>query len=87
MLPIPKMETPFGKLYEADCLSSLPNISTDSIDLAFADPPFNLGKKYNSKFDDSIPDQEYVSWCEQWLDELVRVIRPGGALFLFNLPK
>jgi len=87
MLPIPKMETQFGKLYEADCMSILPCIAANTVDLVFADPPFNLGKKYNSKFDDAVPEQEYISWCEDWLDELVRVLHPGGALFLFNLPK
>ena len=87
MLPIPKMETQFGKLYEADCLSILPHISANTVDLVFADPPFNLGKNYNAKFDDSVPEQNYILWCERWLDELVRVLRPGGALFLFNLPK
>ena len=87
MLPIPKMETQRGKLYEADCLSILPHIPAGTVDLVFADPPFNLGKDYNSKFDDAIPEQNYILWCEQWLDELVRVLRPGGALFLFNLPK
>ena len=87
MLPIPKMETRFGKLYEADCMSILPHISANTVDLIFADPPFNLGKDYNSKFDDAIPEKNYILWCENWLDELVRVLRPGGSLFLFNLPK
>ncbi|HKI68811.1 MAG TPA: site-specific DNA-methyltransferase, partial [Verrucomicrobiae bacterium] len=87
MLPIPKMETRFGKLYEADCLSILPQISAGTVDLVFADPPFNLGKEYNSKFDDAVPERNYILWCEKWLDELVRVLRPGGGLFLFNLPK
>ena len=87
MLPIPIMETPRGKLYEDDCLSILPHIPSESVDLAFADPPFNLGKEYNSKFSDSLSEQNYISWCEQWLKHLVRVLKPGGALFLYNLPK
>lgn len=87
MLPIPKMETPFGKLYEADCMTVLPHIAAETVDLVFADPPFNLGKKYNSKFSDSVPERDYLFWCEQWLNELTRILRPGGALFLFNLPK
>ena len=64
MLPIPKMETQFGKLYETDCLSVLPHLSAGSVDLVFADPPFNLGKDYNPKFNDSVPERDYLSWCE-----------------------
>src|SRR5947209_2358112 len=36
-----------GLLFRADCLDLLANIRSDSIDLAFVDPPFNLGKNYN----------------------------------------
>ena len=62
MLPIPKMETQFGKLYEADCLSILPQIPAGTVDLAFADPPFNLGKEYTAKFDDAVPENNYILW-------------------------
>ena len=82
MLPIPKMETQFGKLYETDCLSVLPHLSSGSVDLIFADPPFNLGKEYNAKFTDSVPERDYLSWCERWLNELIRLLCPGGAFFL-----
>jgi site-specific DNA-methyltransferase (adenine-specific) len=55
--------------------------------LAFADPPFNLGKKYSSNIDDDRASHDYLAWCQQWLDEMVRVLKPGGSLFLWNLPK
>jgi site-specific DNA-methyltransferase (adenine-specific) len=87
MLLIPKLETPHGKLFEGDCLAILPQLADDSVDLVFADPPFNLGKEYSSKIDDSVPEERYLRWCKEWLDELARVLRPGGSLFLFNLPK
>ena len=57
------------------------------VDTVFADPPFNLGKKYGANTDDLRPDNEYVSWCNQWLAECIRIIKPGGALFVYNLPK
>ncbi|MDB6125490.1 MAG: site-specific DNA-methyltransferase [Pedosphaera sp.] len=87
MLPIPKMETERGKLYEGDCLSILPQLTSECVDLIFADPPFNLGKEYSSKMNDSVPERDYLDWCKNWCDELVRVLRPGGSFFLFNLPK
>jgi site-specific DNA-methyltransferase (adenine-specific) len=53
----------------------------------FADPPFNLGKKYGRQTDDLRPDEEYLAWSYKWLAECIRVLKPGGALFLYNLPK
>jgi site-specific DNA-methyltransferase (adenine-specific) len=84
---IPILQTSFGKLYQDDCLSFLRSVEPESVDLAFADPPFNLGKEYSSRIDDALAPQEYLAWCEAWLDEMVRTLKPGGALFLWNLPK
>ena len=84
---IPILETPYGKLYEGDCLKVMRTIDAESVDLGFADPPFNLGKEYTSKIDDSIAEHEYLDWCRSWLDEMIRVLKPGGSLFVWNLPK
>ncbi len=85
MLPI--LKTSLGQLFEADCLKFLSTLKTGTVDLAFADPPFNLGKKYSSKIDDARTTHHYLDWCREWLDEMVRVLKPGGSLFLWNLPK
>lgn len=84
---IPILETPLGQLHQADCLEFLRSVETESVDLAFADPPFNLGKKYTSGIDDSIAINDYIAWSEQWLDEMIRTLKPGGSLFFWNLPK
>lgn len=76
-----------GALFEGDCLHVLPALKSEIVDTVFADPPFNLGKVYGRRTDDSRAEQEYVQWCRQWLTECVRVLRPGGALFVYNLPK
>jgi site-specific DNA-methyltransferase (adenine-specific) len=55
--------------------------------MVFADPPFNLGKDYGTNGSDRRPEEQYVSWCKEWLDESCRVLVPGGALFVYNLPK
>lgn len=62
-------------------------LEPESVDLAFADPPFNLGKQYTSKIDDAKASHEYLAWCQAWLDGMIRVLKPGGSLFLWNLPK
>lgn len=87
MTMVPILRTRLGRLYQADCLDLLCGIDAETVDLAFADPPFNLGKKYSSNINDAKATHEYLGWCEGWLSELVRVLKPGGALFVWNLPK
>ena len=84
---VPILRTDYGQLYEADCLDFLWQQPDECVDLAFADPPFNLGKKYASKIDDVRAEDDYLIWCKEWLDELIRTLKPGGSLFLWNLPK
>ena len=83
----PIFETELGKLYRADCLEVLPTVEDASVDLVFADPPFNLNKEYGNGRSDSLPEEEYLDWCGRWISEGVRALKPGGAFFLWNLPK
>lgn len=83
----PYYSSPLGSLFAGDCLDILPYISSDVVDTVFADPPFNLGKEYGKGFNDELTEAAYLSWCKEWLTECVRIIKPGGALFLYNLPK
>jgi site-specific DNA-methyltransferase (adenine-specific) len=83
----PVLQTALGRLYQEDCLALLPTLGAESVDLAFADPPFNLGKTYSSNIDDARASHDYLAWCQLWLADMVRVLKPGGALFLWNLPK
>ena len=77
--------TEAGALWASDCLEILPKIRDEVIDTVFADPPFNLGKEYGERSNDRRPD--YLEWCYKWLSECVRVLKPGGCLFVYNLPK
>lgn len=69
-----------------DCLSKLSEIGSESIDMVLTDPPFNIGKKYNS-YKDNKKKEEYISWCHQWLQECIRVMKNGASLYLFNYPE
>ena len=83
--PEPLRRTELGALWAGDCLEILPKIRDKTVDTIFADPPFNLGKKYGKNCDDRHPD--YLGWCYRWLKECIRVLKPGGSLFVYNLPK
>jgi site-specific DNA-methyltransferase (adenine-specific) len=83
----PAFMTSHGALFKGDCLAVLPSIRDECIDTVFADPPFNLGKAYGRNVNDNRAEQDYVAWCVRWIDESIRVLKPGGAFFLYNLPK
>jgi len=79
--------TSHGLLFKGDVRKLLPHIRSESIDTVFADPPFNLSKVYGDRVNDNRSDDEYISWCKEWLAHCVRVVKPGGAIFVYNLPK
>lgn len=75
-----------NRLHRAPCLDVLKAIPSETVDLAFADPPFNLTKDYNG-YSDDLGESDYTGRSKRWLVEYERVLKPGGALFLLNLPK
>lgn len=83
----PVLETDLGRLYQGDCRDVMAGIDGESVDLVFADPPFNLDKDYGSGVEDNLSEQRYLTWCSDWLLDVVRILKPGGTLFLYNLPK
>jgi site-specific DNA-methyltransferase (adenine-specific) len=79
--------TPLGRLLQQDCLEALPRLRSGAYELIFADPPFNIGKVYGQHVDDLRTPEAYLEWCHRWLDELIRLLAPGGSLFIYNLPR
>lgn len=82
-----KLETGCGQLYQGDCLELMREMESESVDLVFADPPFNLNKEYPSGIDDALKTSEYLNWCEAWSEECIRLLKPGGNLLFWNLPR
>ncbi|MFX1519033.1 MAG: DNA-methyltransferase [Promethearchaeota archaeon] len=84
------LQLPVDKVILADAIEYMKTITSEYphgiVDLAFADPPYNLEKDYGD-YNDLLPDQKYLKWCEAWLDLMCRILRPGGTLMLLNLPK
>lgn len=78
------------RVYAGDCLSFLHRVEVlhpnGLFDLAFADPPYNLEKNYG-QWDDAMADQRYLEWCNAWLAGMAATLKPGGSLFVLNLPK
>ncbi|MCD6501757.1 site-specific DNA-methyltransferase [bacterium] len=69
-----------------DSIKVMSEIPDDSFDMTFADPPFNLKKKYNN-YKDTREFSDYLNWCKSWLAEMVRITKPTGSIFVHNIPK
>jgi adenine-specific DNA-methyltransferase len=71
-------------IYQGDCLVVLQDIPDSSVDLIFADPPYNIGKRFG-EFKDAWPsDSEYAEWCYRWLDLCIRKLKPTGSLYVMT---
>jgi site-specific DNA-methyltransferase (adenine-specific) len=73
----------WGRLYLGSCIDTLSNLAAAGaqVDLAFADPPYNIGYSYDS-YKDNLDDQAYLTWTETWLAAVHRILKPTGALWL-----
>ena len=74
-----------SQLLQGDCIENLRSLPENCVDFAFADPPYNLGKSYNN-YSDDLSIQEYFSWCDEWIKEIARVLRPGRTIAILNIP-
>jgi DNA modification methylase len=72
-------------VHHGDAVEVLKRYPGNSIDLVFADPPYNLDKNY-SNYEDEKGRNEYLDWCNTWLTEYIRILKPTGSLYLLNLP-
>lgn len=70
-----------NRLYNQDCIAGMQTMAEGSVDLAFADPPFNIGYKYDV-YEDQLAADEYLNWTRQWGAAVVRVLKPTGTFWL-----
>jgi site-specific DNA-methyltransferase (adenine-specific) len=75
-----------NRIIEGDAIEVMKQIPGNSIDMTFADPPFNLKKSYEH-YEDDRETREYLAWCKEWLYQMVRITKPTGSVFVHNIPK
>ena len=70
-----------NRIHHGDCIAGLNQLPEGSIDLAFADPPFNIGYEYDV-YDDVKEHQHYLDWSREWITAVHRVLKPSGTFWL-----
>ncbi|EGQ79922.1 modification methylase HpaI [Fusobacterium animalis ATCC 51191] len=64
----------YTKIMNMDIMEGLKNISNNSIECIFIDPPYNLGKKYKETTD-YWEEEEYLQWCYEWLELALKKLK------------
>lgn len=69
------------QIHHLDCIEGLAKLPEGSVDLAFADPPFNIGYDYDV-YDDRRAGDDYIAWSRKWIEGVIRVLKPAGTFWL-----
>jgi DNA modification methylase len=75
------MQDFFDKIICGDCIEVLRRIGEPFADLIFADPPFNIGYKYD-KYNDKQKREHYIGWTRQWMTACKKVLKPAGSFYI-----
>jgi site-specific DNA-methyltransferase (adenine-specific) len=73
------------KIFHGDAIQVLQSkILDDSVDLIFADPPYNIGKNFNGHKDSWETESAYLNWCYEWLQLCLNKLKPNGSFYVMT---
>lgn len=70
-------------IYQGDVLEKIKEIPDSSVNLIFADPPYNIGKDFDGLKEDW-KEEDFLAWCYEWIAECHRVLAKDGTFYLMN---
>lgn len=69
------------RIIHGDCVQELAKLDAGSVDLVFADPPFNIGYEYEG-YRDKRSYADYLSWSREWINLVYWALKPNGTFWL-----
>lgn len=72
------------KIIHGDALEALKKLPDNSVDLIFADPPYNIGKNFNGHIEKWKTEEAYLKWCYEWLDLCIQKLKPNGSFYVMT---
>ena len=67
-----------------DSLDVLKSMKEKTVDLIFADAPYNIGKDFGNNSDKWETVKAYIDWCKAWIDESMRVLKDSGTMYFMT---
>lgn len=77
------LSTKKQEIIHGDTIQILPTLQSESAQIIIADPPYNIGKDFGNKSDKQ-PLDEYLKWCDNWIKECIRILKPNGTMFIYG---
>lgn len=71
------------EIINGDCLEYMKTLETESAQSILCDPPYNIGKDFGNDSDKQKMD-EYLIWCDNWISECLRILKPNGTMFIYG---
>lgn len=78
------LKTDQHKIICGDAIEALDLIEDESVDLIFADPPYNIGKVFASSKDKWATDDDYLQWCYRWLECCIQKLKHNGSFYVMT---
>ncbi len=72
---------PTQRIAVGDCITLMNAWPAQSVDLIFADPPYNIGYKYD-QYEDKRDDEDYIQWTQDWIDGCAHLLKPRGSFYI-----
>jgi site-specific DNA-methyltransferase (adenine-specific) len=72
------------KIIHGDALVALKTLPDNSVDLIFADPPYNIGKNFNGHIEKWQSEEAYLEWSYEWLDLCIQKLKPSGSFYVMT---
>jgi site-specific DNA-methyltransferase (adenine-specific) len=70
-------------IYNEDCILGMKNLPEQCVDIIIADPPYNINKDFGNNSDKQ-PMKQYLEWCDNWINECLRILKPDGTLYIYG---
>jgi len=72
-----------NKIFNEDCIVGMQRLPEESADIIICDPPYNIGKDFGNDSDKQTMSA-YLDWCDQWIAQCMRILKPRGTLYIYG---
>ncbi len=83
LVEISNSDLEMNVIYNEDCIQGMKKINSNIVDIIICDPPYNIGKDFGNDSDKQDMNT-YLEWCDQWIAECLRILKPHGTMYIYG---